>query len=210
MSRAPGNPNCREDVFSAGSADPSASVLYDLWHRQRNGPPLGAVALLHLGIAARSSDTILDELPEALWDIASESYQLGRELTDELLHQHFSHATVANAWDAAADADPPIWADERARMPVLRIIPPQLAFNARFRQLSPAAQLLLTSIAGEAGERRLAIDWEVLGLRANVHAECAYTGVVELQRAGWLHREPFYPGELEPSVVRVSDLSTVS
>lgn len=209
MSRAPGNPQHREDVFCAGSVDPAAAVLYDIWHRQRQSALPSAASLLHLGIAARSSDTILDELPEALWDVASESYRLGRQIADELLDQHFSLASLAHAWDAAADADPPIWADERARMPVLRNTPSKLAFNARFRQLSPAAQLLLVSIAGEAGERRLAIDWEVLGLRINVHADRACAGVVELQQAGWLLREPFYAGELEPSVVRVFDLSAV-
>jgi hypothetical protein len=207
MSRAPGSPNHREDVFSAGTVDPSAAALYDTWQRERQGPLVGAAVLLHLGIAARLPDTILDNIPELLWRPESESYRCGRQLTDELSVQHATLASFANAWDAAATADPPIWADERARMPILRDIPPQLVLNRRFRQLSPVAQMLLVSIAGEAGERRLAVDWEVLGHRINVRAEGAHAGVVELNQSGWLLREPFYAGERAPSVVRVLGLS---
>lgn len=166
------NSNRREDVFSAGTVDPSATALYDIWHRQRQGPLVRAAILLHIGIAARLSEMTLDSIPERLWNSDSERCHHGRLLTDELLDQGLTPASIANAWDAAAAADPPIWADERARMPVLHATPPQLVLSCRFRQLSPIAQMLLVSIAGEARERRLAVDWE----RARSQNQCACRG----------------------------------
>lgn len=192
----------RTDLLQAGSDDAAATQLYAFWHNVRRRPPIYSAALASIALIAREECDLADvatrlgALPEiegtVCHRIATQLHACGVSATQLVL-----------AWEIAADADPPIWADACARMPRLGIIRRDLPLDPAFHALSLVGRLLLLSMAGEAGGRPLVVDWSALGRSVNVFAQAALNAVADLEAGGWLHRERFYPSEVTGSVLTV-------
>lgn len=200
------DPQTRSDVFAAGSADPAATALYDYWDYTRRIGVVPAASLCHVALVARDHTGDLREFVGA--EHLDDRYRYHMPaVIDDLRQLGHSCESLTRAWHVAATAEPPVWADECARMPVLDHIRRALHCASGFPQTSSLAQLLLLSIAGEIGDpapRSLLLDKDVLSCRVHASVDDAWRGVQELETRAWLRLTPFYDGELEPSVAEVS------
>lgn len=188
----------RTDLVSAGTADPQATALYDMWHetRCRSLADLAALQCLVLAASAHGSlgraaadlgaldgdmherlrwATLIGQLVQCVWDGTPRTKREDREVVGRLWR----------AWEIAASSDPPIWASELANMPRLSRLNPLLPLDPSFRTLSAPAQLIAMEIAAWNGTRTELGQWSALAAANNLSEADARIAVAELETSGW-------------------------